>query len=1050
MGDPPRMRPGELTAAEIADALWLRSGPARESVPPADVPVPPASGTGESDDGPAPPDLDPRPAADLSPADGVPPTGRSGEPVEAHASPRPAPALHGPAAGGVRVPTLPTLPNTLLLQRALRPLRSRGSTRHQLLLDEEATARRAVEDELWLPLLRTTPTRPWAEAVVITDTSPSMGIWRQTAQEFTRLLPQLDVCDTVRTVQLVTEPRQQDGAGTGGVPVPGLRTRTGVLSAASLTAPAGRRLLLVVTDGLAAAWRSGAVGALLHRLARTQTVAVVHLLPESSWRTGGIATDLVALTDRAGRPGNASLRWSMPARWHGDGPRPGRDEGPAPEGIPVPVLELSPLGLGGWARLVGGRGGAHPVPLHVMWAAPRPPQGSDPDESDAAGTAPPTAEQRVQLARSTLSPSAFRLAVGLAAVPLDLPTVLFLQQNQFPETRLHHLSEVVASGLLRHVPVPRPGTAADLPFDFRPGVREQLLPLTTRAETVRAIDMVLRAAPSGSLTSGQRFLRAVLDGGDPAPPEAAPGERGSLQLAATVLRALSGPYLDSAERAFAALSADSAPATVSAESASIRSATEGVVAAADSAAVAAGPPGSRPASDPRPSPEPRPPSIWGPVPLRNVHFTGREEQLGVLRERLGHGESMVSAEVVTGMGAVGKSQLAIEYVYRHAAEFDLVWWIRAETPTSVIAALHDLAKALRLPPPPDAGPHAVVPQVLEALRAGDVSRRWLLVFDSAESVDRIRPFLPKGGPGSVLITTRNPQWAQVAPTVDLDVLPRQESIALLRRRGPHLGAAEADRLADALGDLPLALEQASAWLRETGMPVPEYLRLFEARRTELLDMSPPHDYETSVSAAWRVAVARIAEEDPSAARMLWVLASLAPAPVPLDLFARRDPDHAAVLDGLPADPIGVGRALRTLNRFSMLRIDHYSRSVQMHRLVSAFVRADMDLEQSARALDASRRLLAGLAPGAGLTRHFLACRAAESSAPSVRAAVLGQLRWLAAHAEAEDARHPADAEEADEAYALALAAYEAWRRRTDEAAVEELAALSPYLPPPEP
>lgn len=1025
MGEPRGVRPGELTAAEIADALWLGSGPDRETTPSDRPPTRPGSEAAVADDRPV-----PSAGIDTTATDGSPPSPvpRSSEMVPGRPGLQAA-VSQRPLAQGVLPPAHSALPETLLLERALRPLRSRTSLRHQVLLDEEATAQRAAEDELWLPLLRTAPSRPWAEAVVITDDSPSMGMWRQTTREFSRVLSHLDVFDAVRTVQLVTGQEEQNGARAT-VPVPGLRTRAGVLSAASLNHPAGRRLLLVVTDGLAPAWRTGAVGPLLHRFARTQTVAVVLLLPESLWRISGIATDRVGLTDRAGRPGNRGLRWTKPARRQDDGP-PNRWRDGEPETsdrIPVPVLELSAGGLGSWAQFLGGRSGPTPVPLRVMWAAPQPAQASSPPAGELADEPSPTAEERVRQAQTTLSPVAMRLAVALAAVPLHLPTIQFLQQRQFPDSRPHHLSELVASGLLRHVPV-RDSSAADFPFDFRPGVREELLSLTKRADTVRTFRVALQAAPPSAWTAGQRYLQAVLDGQDPAPPEATSDDRESIEQAVTVLRALSGPYLVSAQRTQAALSTDSAPTAVLQSPTAVAAHPGDTVCAAEDREESAADPVTGPFS---PSAA-RPPSVWGAVPPRNINFTGREDQLAVLRERLGHGD-MGTVEAVTGMGAVGKSQLAIEYIYRHAAEFDVVWWIPSDTPSTITAALHGLAEALRLPPPSGAGPNAVVPQVLEALRVGDAARRWLLVYDNAESTAEVRPFLPRGGPGSVLITTRNPQWAHVARPLDLDVLSRQEATALLRRRNPHLDAAEADQLAEALGDLPLALEQASGWLHMTGMRASEYLRLLEERRSELLDLSPPHDYELSVTAAWRLALARMAEEDASALQMLRVLAWLAPEPVPLELFAQHGRDHGTALGGLPGDPLHLARALRTLNRYSLVRIDHHAHAVQMHRLVSMCVRSDMNPGESAQACDASRLLLAGLPPGTGLTRHLLSCRAAESSDRSVRAAILRQVRWLAGHAAVDDAQ------------SLARAAYEAWTTRTDEEVESERAELSGYLP----
>jgi RNA 3'-terminal phosphate cyclase len=97
--------------------------------------------------------------------------------------------------------------------------------------------------------------------------------------------------------------------------------------------------------------------------------------------------------------------------------------------------------------------------------------------------------------------------------------------------------------------------------------------------------------------------------------------------------------------------------------------------------------------------------------------------------------------------------------------------------------------------------------------------------------------LPEGR-GQVLITSRNPVWHGMATTAGVREFIRAESIALLRRLAPDLAEAEADRVAEAVGDLPLAVEQAGALLADTGMAVDKYLRLLAERALDVLDQDP--------------------------------------------------------------------------------------------------------------------------------------------------------------------------------------------------------------------
>ncbi|MGH3801512.1 MAG: hypothetical protein ACRDTD_15530, partial [Pseudonocardiaceae bacterium] len=157
------------------------------------------------------------------------------------------------------------------------------------------------------------------------------------------------------------------------------------------------------------------------------------------------------------------------------------------------------------------------------------------------------------------------------------------------------------------------------------------------------------------------------------------------------------------------------------------------------------------------------------------------------------------------------------------------------------------------------------------------------------------PHLATGGDGQVLITSRNPAWHDLATPLGVDVFDRGESITLLRRV-PRLTAAEAARIADALGDLPLALSQAGAYLTETGIPTDAYLSLLDKRTAELLTHGTPATYPVSLAASYQLAFDRLAAQAPAALDLLILAAHLAPEPIPLTLFTTHP-------DRLP-DPTG--------------------------------------------------------------------------------------------------------------------------------------------------
>jgi transcriptional regulator with XRE-family HTH domain len=216
------------------------------------------------------------------------------------------------------------------------------------------------------------------------------------------------------------------------------------------------------------------------------------------------------------------------------------------------------------------------------------------------------------------------------------------------------------------------------------------------------------------------------------------------------------------------------------------------------------------------------PGVWN-IPARNPGFTGRDGLLAQLRDRLLAGGAAV-VQAMHGMGGVGKTQLAAEYAHRFAASYELAWWIDAEQGGLIGDQVLALGSALGCVPA-GAGTGVARAVVLAKLRKRG---RWLLVFDNAETPAELAPWLP-GGNGHVLITSREPGWAELAAPVAVDVLARAESVALLQHRIAGLTEADADRLAAGLGDLPLALAQAAAFMAATGTPAGEYLELLQAR-----------------------------------------------------------------------------------------------------------------------------------------------------------------------------------------------------------------------------
>ncbi|MFG2002168.1 FxSxx-COOH system tetratricopeptide repeat protein [Spirillospora sp. NPDC048911] len=412
----------------------------------------------------------------------------------------------------------------------------------------------------------------------------------------------------------------------------------------------------------------------------------------------------------------------------------------------------------------------------------------------------------------------------------------------------------------------------------------------------------------------------------------------------------------------------------------------------------------------QPQPLGRAPKVWENVPPRNRNFTGREQLLAELRASIAGDVTAVVSQpephALHGMGGVGKTMLVVEYAWRYRGDYDLVCWIPSDQPVLVRSTLASLAVDLGLPPATATGIEDAARAVLNALRLGEPFRDWLLIFDNADQPEEIKDIIPAGGPGHVLITSRNPRWDAEANAISIDVFTRSESVEFLSKRVPRaINDKQADELAQELGDLPLALEQAGALQAETGMPVEEYLRLLKERTASLLAEGKPTEYPASMTAAWGLSVTNLKRKLPEAEELLRCCAFFGPEAIPRAVFDRGPENIGERLASLLRDPIEFSRAIGELGRFALARVDTANRTIQVHRLIQALVRDDLPEWEKDRFRDDVRRLLAAATPKApdntsnwpryaGLLAHVVSSGVAESRDPQMRSLALDYVRYL--------------------------------------------------------
>jgi tetratricopeptide (TPR) repeat protein len=400
---------------------------------------------------------------------------------------------------------------------------------------------------------------------------------------------------------------------------------------------------------------------------------------------------------------------------------------------------------------------------------------------------------------------------------------------------------------------------------------------------------------------------------------------------------------------------------------------------------------------------PRPPgslpAVWN-LARRNPGFTGRDGMLNRLHDTLSAG-NRVAVQALHGTGGVGKTQLALEYAHRFAGEYDLVWWIPSEKPELIGDHLATLAQDpdLCLVPVGTSTPDSVRALRGHLRRAG----RWLLIYDNAEDRDYLAPWLPDG-PGHLLITSRNPNWTGVAQAVDVDVFIRPESIALLNTHLPHVAEADADRLAEALGDLPLAMGQAADLLAETRMPVADYLAELDVHAGELMSEGhPPAGYPMPLAATVTLSAGHLCGTDPAAGQLLYLCARLGPEAIPVDLFTAHPGLLPGPLETTARKPVAFHRAMAQLGRHGLARLT--DTGPILHRLVQAVLR-DTD-ENSTAHQDVVERLVAASRPDDSshpqwwprwsvLLPHILAVAPATTGNPDLRRAAARAMWYLKA------------------------------------------------------
>jgi tetratricopeptide (TPR) repeat protein len=373
---------------------------------------------------------------------------------------------------------------------------------------------------------------------------------------------------------------------------------------------------------------------------------------------------------------------------------------------------------------------------------------------------------------------------------------------------------------------------------------------------------------------------------------------------------------------------------------------------------------------------------------RNPFFTGRGEILDRLHASL-HAQNTTA---ISGLGGIGKTQTAIEYAYRYQQDYDHIFWMRANSQDTL--TLDFLATAQRLQLPEQNEPARIIAAVKDWLNK---HQRWLLILDNADDLSFVKPFLPLQAPGHILLTTRAQAMRTLSITnpIELNTMSEQEAVLfLLRRAGllpttaPVTDASQDDQhdastLVKTLGCLPLALDQAGAYLEETGASIAEYLDLYQQHRTAFLGRRGRLKVDHKpVATTWSVAFDRLKELNPAVLELIRLCAFLASDAIPEEVFTEEKLNLSPALHEFTTNRLALNEALADLRNYGLISRDPASRTISMHRLVQAVIQDVMNEKQqklwATRAIKAINTLFPFGEPGPWLQSqrvfpHALTC-----------------------------------------------------------------------------
>ena len=347
--------------------------------------------------------------------------------------------------------------------------------------------------------------------------------------------------------------------------------------------------------------------------------------------------------------------------------------------------------------------------------------------------------------------------------------------------------------------------------------------------------------------------------------------------------------------------------------------------------------------------------LWNVPYPHNPFFTGRGNVIEELYSALKVSgvTALAQPQAISGLGGVGKTQTAVEYAYRYSHEYDAVLWVKADSRESLISDYVVVANMLNLPGKNLEDQNLTVAAVKRWL---ENNTGWLLILDNADDPKIAREFIPSAEKGHVLLTTRAQAMGGIAQRIEIEKMAQEEAVLFLLRRANIIAEKagrdtasqtdqeEAEAIVKEMDGLPLALDQAGAYIEETSCGLSGYLDLYQSYRSELLKRRGDlvSDHPESVATTWDISFKKIEEANPAATELLRFCAFLHPDEIPEELFTKGASELEPRLQIIAEDLFELNTVIREILKFSLLRRNSSTKTLNIHRLVQAVLKDDMN------------------------------------------------------------------------------------------------------------